>query len=431
MSKRRLLVVAYTFPPYAGIAGRRWAKFAKYLSKKNVEVHVISAENPQPDLVSTFEVDVKDNSGILRYTLPNKYPKYMQVAPVSLIEKVIAKLQYIRAKKQTKGNFFDRSIGWENYFEKDIPKIIRDKKIDKIVVTGAPFRYFYYALKMRDKLKDVDVIIDYRDPWSDFNIGYDNPEVGAGPRYEYELNQEKYVLKNAGKVFCVSEYQKSLLGKKIPEINIDLRVITNGYDKDDISFLDSEVEEGRDLDMIKIAHVGTLNYEKVLYYRSFLKAFKLLKERNFDAFKKLNLEFTGPVPNDFFNYIEQYGLKESVNYNKSLPHKEAIKKIKQSDIVLWFKFDQSSGDYATKFYEYVYFHKYVWAFSIKGIVTDYIQEHKIGQVFIKKEENALVEEIYNELLKLKKDKIKFNPEFDTSEFDIQNITDQLIENIWD
>lgn len=431
MDKRRLLVVAYTFPPYAGIAGRRWAKFAKYLSKKNIEVHVVSAENPQPDKASTFEVDVKDKPNIFRYTLPNKYPKYMQVAPVSLIEKVIAKFQYIKAKKQTKGNFFDRSIGWESYFEKDIPKIIRDKKINKVVVTGAPFRYFYYALKMRDKLKDIDVIIDYRDPWSDFNIGYDNPEVGTGPRYEYELDQEKYVLKNAGKVFCVSEYQKTLLGEKLPEVNIDLRVITNGYDKDDISFLDSEKEEEISDDVIKIAHVGTLNYEKVLYYRSLLKAFKLLKERNADVFGKLRLEFTGPVPDDFFSYIEQYDLKEDIKHNKFLPHQEAIKKIKQSDIVLWFKFDQSPGDYATKFYEYVYFRKYVWVFSIQGIVTDYIQDHKIGKVFSNQKEDALVEQIYDELLNLKKDKIKFNPDFDTSEFDIQNITGQLIENIWD
>jgi hypothetical protein len=40
--RRPLLVIAYKFPPYAGVGGFRWAKLSKYLARLGHEVHVVT-----------------------------------------------------------------------------------------------------------------------------------------------------------------------------------------------------------------------------------------------------------------------------------------------------------------------------------------------------------------------------------------------------
>lgn len=428
IENNKLLIINYNFPPYPGIGGRRWAKFSKFLSRKGKEVHVVCATSPFKN-ASTYLNDVNLKE-IKVHQLPYNYYKYLLVTPETILEKLISKIQYQIARKKTKGNFFDKSILWEKYFNNEIPSIIQKEKINKVIISGAPFSYFVFALNMAKKLKTIELIIDYRDPWSDFNIGYDNPEVGVGPRYEFELNQEKYVLRNASKIFCVSEFQKKLLQEKVLEKKLDINVLPNGYDKEDVlvdSIKDDDINVKK---YITISHVGTLNYEKSIYYKALLNAFKILKEKNYNIFQQLKLEFAGPVADDLLSLIFKYNLKDDVKCYGVLSHKEAINKIKNADIVLWFKFDQSPGDFATKFYEYVYFKKFLWVFSLEGEVTEFVRKNKIGKVFIKECEDELTNKIYKELINLPSLQYKFNIEFDTTSYDIENITDKLINEIW-
>ena len=38
---KHVLLISYSYPPYPGIGGRRWAKFSKYLSRLGFVIHVI------------------------------------------------------------------------------------------------------------------------------------------------------------------------------------------------------------------------------------------------------------------------------------------------------------------------------------------------------------------------------------------------------
>ena len=42
----RMLLIAYKFPPYAGVGGFRWAKLSKYLARLGHEIHVVSVPWP-------------------------------------------------------------------------------------------------------------------------------------------------------------------------------------------------------------------------------------------------------------------------------------------------------------------------------------------------------------------------------------------------
>ena len=43
--KKKILLICYSFPPFPGIGGRRWAKFVKNLIKEDCELFVIGAEH--------------------------------------------------------------------------------------------------------------------------------------------------------------------------------------------------------------------------------------------------------------------------------------------------------------------------------------------------------------------------------------------------
>ena len=219
----------------------------------------------------------------------------------------------------------------------------------------------------------------------------------------------------------------------MPDSNIDVRVIKNGYDRDDFTIETSEkaVDDKEKKDVFTIAHVGTLSYDKILYFGSLLKAFKKLKEENLEAYKNLRIEFTGNIPDNLIQLVEQLEITNNVICNGFIDHKKSMQKIKNADVVLWFKHDDSSGDFATKFYEYVYFKKFIWVFSKKGEPTELIKEKGIGKVFYKKTEEELIAEVYDSFLDLLSRKYKFNDSYNTSEFDIDYITGKLIEQIWD
>ena len=77
MSEMNLLVISHYFPPVPGVGGRRWAKFVKYLSRKeNVNVYVVSAENTVKHVKSSFEEELKDVD-FKHLVLPSNYPKYL------------------------------------------------------------------------------------------------------------------------------------------------------------------------------------------------------------------------------------------------------------------------------------------------------------------------------------------------------------------
>ena len=85
MKKEHILIVCHTFPPEKGIGGRRWAKFAKYLSKDSYQVHVITKKKPKYTDYDpkTFGLETTHIHEVNTF-----YPKILSKRPQNLWEKV-------------------------------------------------------------------------------------------------------------------------------------------------------------------------------------------------------------------------------------------------------------------------------------------------------------------------------------------------------
>lgn len=420
MSEMNLLVISHYFPPVPGVGGRRWAKFVKYLSRKdNINVHVVSAENTVQHVKSSFAEELKEVD-FNHHILPSHYPKYLsflEFEKPTLFRKVMFKAQLFQLKKKVKGNYWDFSVRWKKNFEKTIPDLIRESKIDKVIVSGPPYRYIANTYQLKQEFPDLEVILDYRDPWNDFN----DPFPISEERHEYERKLEKEMLQKVDKVITVSEFQKRLILETEPQANVF--VVPNGFDSEDAATTKIRTKEPSD--KIKLVHFGTLHYLKDYYWIPFFKAYSQLKKERPELYEQLEIGLVGYCPQQVSNYIEE--LELDVKIHGILEPFVAYGELNQADVALWFKYDGSPGDFATKFGDYISMNKFMWTFSVKGAVTDYIEEHQIGKVFYRNDQD-LQKTIYQALLKLNNPADRtFNPEYDSSELQIVNLTEQLIE----
>lgn len=419
-----ILIISFYFPPIPGVGGRRWAKFVKFLSKKQeFNIHVISAKNSVKHVSSSY-MDELRACDFNHLVLPSKYPKHIEHVEFmkrSIVQRANFKFHHALIRKRVKGNYWDNSVFWKSYFKKEIPELIRKNEIEKIIISGPPFRYTKYALEMRKVLSGIEIILDYRDPWNDFN----EPLPLSEKRKQFEIDLEIECLSSVDKILVVSEFQKNLLLQKGKQL-APIYVLRNGFDTDDLL---KNLKPKKQSDKIRISHFGTLHVLKDYYWKPFINALSKIKKELPDLYEKLEVDFIGFCPKEIIQYKDEKEIK--INLLGVLEPSEAYDELNQADIALWFKYDGSPGDFATKFGDYIALKKYMWTFSKKGAVTDHIEEQKIGKIFYRSDEN-LEQSIFESLCELKnKDGFKFNENYDSSSLSIKSLTNDLIQILED
>ena len=96
MSAKKIIIICFTFPPYEGIGGRRWAKFAKYLDRMRHDVQVLASSLPLVKKDSSWTKDIENLNRKPIY-LKSGYQDYLGIQPQTFIEK----LKYRKAKKKS------------------------------------------------------------------------------------------------------------------------------------------------------------------------------------------------------------------------------------------------------------------------------------------------------------------------------------------
>lgn len=326
---KKVLIIAYYWPPAGGPGVQRWLKFVKYLPDFDIEPIVYVPENPNyPITDETLLDDIPDNLTILKQ--PIKEP-YKLAALLSKKEsKRISKGIIHRPKSQgfveklmlyIRGNYFipDARKNWLKPSVKYLSKYIQENKIETIITTGPPHSLHLIGLQLKQK-SGVKWLADFRDPWT--TIGYHNKLKLSNKSAEKHKRLEKEVLMNADEIITTS-YTTSKEFQKI--VNKDIKTITNGYDD----------QENINLELDKLftcSHIGSLLSERnpeILW-----KAFQELINEN-EAFKKtFQLNLIGVVSEDVLQSIYKHDLKNHVTLIGYVSHLEAIKYQKQSQVLL-------------------------------------------------------------------------------------------------
>ncbi|HTP14187.1 MAG TPA: glycosyltransferase, partial [Bacteroidota bacterium] len=247
---RRLLVIAYYFPPM-GLSGvQRTVKFTKYLSQYGWKSTVITVgptgyfamDESLMKEVEDAGVEVVRTSSLDANRLFRK-KKVVRMPP-----------EWIRRILQFVGDTFlipDTKIGWKSKAVKRGKELLKNGHFDAIFATAPPQTDFLIGAALK-KASGIPLIVDYRDSWLQYPYKY-----FPTPLHRYlHYRLEKKVLKAADRVLVTHRRVKENLIKRHRTLHYhDVTILSQGYDPVDLT-----VKPMERLQMplrLKITHTGT------------------------------------------------------------------------------------------------------------------------------------------------------------------------------
>ena len=168
---KRVLIIAYYWPPSGGSGVQRWVKFCKYLPKEGWEPVVYAPEGADyPALDPTLEREV--SCEVIRGRIWEPYAAYKRLMGKEARTEVTEISSGEKNWKQKlslwiRANLFvpDPRVGWVRPSVRRLKKYLKEYPVDAIVTTGPPHSVHLIGLKLHKAL-GIPWVSDFRDPWS-------------------------------------------------------------------------------------------------------------------------------------------------------------------------------------------------------------------------------------------------------------------------
>jgi glycosyltransferase involved in cell wall biosynthesis len=327
---KKVLIITYYWPPAGGPGVQRWLKFVKYLPEFGIEPVVYAPENPSYPITDTgMEKEVPSGVKVIKTKIFEPYGFASLFGKKGNLKKLSSGIipserrQSITEKIAlwVRGNVFipDARVLWVRPSVSFLKKYLKENDIDTIITTGPPHSLHLIGMKLQKRL-NVRWIADFRDPWT--TIGYHKSLRLSGFSEERHRTLERKVLNSADSIIVTSKTTKA----EFAEITTKpITIITNGYD---IAMNDSAVIDAK----FTFAHIGSLLSErnpKILWQA----LAELIKEVPGFA-DHFRLRLVGAVSPEIKSDIASYNLADFTDLAGYVPHDEAIRNQRQSQVLL-------------------------------------------------------------------------------------------------
>jgi len=322
---KRLLLIAYFYPPLGGPAVQRPCKTVKYLTQLGWEVDVITVRDIlyhslDESLLNECRAHkvIRTASFDLMYLI-NSIRRLISVQTDNLYFKTSSKHKNLIKK------FFpiDEKIGWYPFVVKAGREALLTNRYRAVLVSCGPFSAALAARRIA-RLGKIPLVMDYRDHWT-LNTIVQQPQ---GMVFRQLQKLEQNLLNAADLVLTATQVMKqdlanefgaSLLNKIMP--------FYNGWDEADFNGLQrTRKPDG----MIRIAYLGTLYADRSL--KTFLSAFK--KVCSDLPEQKIEFQLVGNFYPETYSEVAASGTADTVTFLPQQSHADALQTMLDSDILL-------------------------------------------------------------------------------------------------
>jgi len=403
----KVLILSYTFPPAAGIGGRRWAKFAKYLkADHNCDIFILTNKN---ELTTRSEWE-KDTDTYKKniFQFDNPYPSIINKSYYSFLDKLIYRLALLNLKFRTKGNYYDKTCLLGESFLTEV----------RSLVTAGPFSWLALITKLKRDFPEIRFIADFRDPWTNNKTSFGYSSLPKS-RLDYEKNQEKKVIQIFDNIFSVSPEMNKYFSDISKNTDKEkFACIPNGFDTEDFQSKSIPLTKGEKLRFI---FAGSL-YNKTEYLIIALsKALNEIKKENPELYHNMEFHFIGEMPNFFKKHFENL---HNIYFKGIISLKEVHSEIEIADACMLFLTEDLGYSMSTKFYEYIAQRKPIAVFSNKGRTGKFVEENHLGYNIDNIE--VIKDKIIDIYRDWKNGTLIHNNNFNISIFDVKEITKNII-----
>lgn len=262
---RRVLFVAYQFPPVGGVGVHRVTKFVKYLPDYGWNSSVLTVSNPSVPLHDeSLLKDIPAGSIIRRAkTYEPGYKLKQSVSGGQSQGQQKKLLSSVKTAVRAVGNTVlqpDSQVLWHPHAYKQGLKVLKDIKHDAIIATGPPFSSLLLGAKLAKK-SGLPLILDYRDEWDISNAYWENKGQGRFSNWLQTRQQNKALLA-ADAVLATTPSSAKAIREVAKEAgsNVRAHLIYNGFDPDDFPADQSSQKEdyGNGTHRYRLAFIGTL-----------------------------------------------------------------------------------------------------------------------------------------------------------------------------
>ena len=344
MLMRRVLFIAYLYPPIANSGTRRSLEFVNHLPDHGWEPIVLTVAEPPPRVCDPTLLDeVRAGTRIERVPLwsdafAGRIARF--IAPRSIRDRVAAGLAWrVRRLLQVP----DETAAWYPLAVRRGIEIHREVGFDVIYASGWPWTSFLIARAIARETKRP-YVLDYRDTWKP--TGTHKWEVQSWPQRLFNPWIERTAARDAAELVSVTPSCASLIGETTGRYRVNC--ITNGFNPADF-IGSSSVRSAGDDAVVRVVYTGV--WRPGYGLEDLYQAVRRLKDAGAPCLRNLRVTGAGFVP----GYARDFGVEDVVDESGMVPHAEAIA-LMTASTVLYLPVPE--GHYATaclpgKLFEYL------------------------------------------------------------------------------
>jgi glycosyltransferase involved in cell wall biosynthesis len=368
---KRVLLIAYAYPPCTEIGAIRPAGLAKYLPRFGWEPTVLTVKLPglRPNgarVVETGDEDVLQTWKV-RFGLEGKRGLHEQLGlPVTqkrdsqlMHTKLLFAMRYLLT-------FPDSTKGWIPFAVKELEQIKKNTTVDAIVTTSPPISAHLIGRKAK-QIFGAPWIADLRDLWSQ-NLAQGNDLVRM-----LERPVERRTLGDADALVSVSEPWAARLQECYPDKSV--YSITNGFDADDFR---PRVEALTPT--FTISYTGRL-YEGKRDPTPLFEAIQELIQEGKLSRETVRVRFYGSIEPWLPALVNTFGLEDVVEVAGTVSREEALRRQRESQVLLTLCWSdlRETGQHTGKVFEYLGAKRPILAIGgSRGVVSELLERTKTG-----------------------------------------------------
>jgi glycosyltransferase involved in cell wall biosynthesis len=356
---RRVLVVAYNFPPVGGVGIMRTLKYVTYLPDSGWEPVVVTAHNP-----GTFPRDTEAERRLPPDLVVERAFSPEPAKVRRAVGRVVKRLR--RAGGDSDGEvgtasgrtapseprptspwrgwlstvwaaathlvfFPDEQVGWAPYAACAGLAVHRDAPVDVVYSSSAPISSHLAAGLIASKA-GLPWVADFRDPW----IGNAFAKRPRGLHAYLQLRIERRIVDLADRVVFPTRGVAEGYAARYPEAADRFVVIPNGYDRSDLPSQGARPAAAHTDGRFHVAYGGSIYGDREL--EILLDGIELLVSRRPDVRDLLAVDFIGwlNLRNQAVarSYATPERLGPMLSFAGFLPHREAMARLTAADALL-------------------------------------------------------------------------------------------------
>ena len=338
---KKVLVISYYWPPSGGPGVQRVLKFCKYLNRFGWDPIVLTVKDGDFP-VKDYSLNEEAKIAKVYYAKSISFHKFYNW----IAGKKTTQTHHLSSSKEDsikvklfrwiRNNLIipDGRIGWYPNAVKIGSSIINSNDIKVIFSSAPPYTVHLIAMKLSKKYS-IPWVADFRDPWVDNKYNNENKRLWLTKLVDRSL--EKRVINNACALTTVSKTISEYYEKPFS-------VIHNGYDEEDFNLVNK-----KENNTMVISYIGTMTKSQNTPY-----FFDAVHQLNNDG-NKYQIDLIGSVHPDIINDVNSKGYDYFIKIKPYIPHKEAIRKMCESDFLLLVipNTKKNMGIVTGKLFEYI------------------------------------------------------------------------------